>query len=35
LSNRKRASDFFQLTDSEVQRMEAVVQKAYRTPPRK
>lgn len=35
LSNRKRASDFSQLTDSEVQRMEAAVQKAYRTPPRK
>jgi len=33
LSNRKRASDFSQLTDSEVQRMEAVVQKAYRTRP--
>jgi hypothetical protein len=33
LSNRKRAGDFSQLTDSEVERMEAVVQKAYRTRP--
>jgi hypothetical protein len=30
LSNRKRSSEFGQLTDSEVEQMEAIVQKAYR-----
>ena len=33
LSSRKRAGDFARLTDAEVPRMEAIVQKAYRTRP--